>query len=335
MEHTGHLAVSATGTTSTAPGLVESKISSVEGVTGVVATTYEPAALVIGDRRQYALLHTVPNNSARFSSAGIKPSGNVQVLLGKRMMPENVSVEMPGTASLIFEGRGKEPKLTAVDVVGTFETGLYEYDSTWVLIRERDYALLKGAQEFHPSAYAVFVEDPFSSSGVAARLKEALGSGFEVVDWREANKPLFAAMALERKVALFVIALIVLVSALNIATTLTLLVNERLPDIAVLRTCGASSKMLAAVFLVEGWILSAAGIAIGTVAGILTGIVVNGSGLISLPAEVYSLNRVDVVIAPSDVAMAGAATLVICTIAMALPVLKAAGTRPLENLRVK
>ena len=76
------------------------------------------------------------------------------------------------------------------------------------------------------------------------KFDEILGENFKVVDWQEANRPLFAALSLERKVALAIISLIIFIAALNITTTLALLVNERRLDIAVLRTCGAQTRRL-------------------------------------------------------------------------------------------
>jgi cell division protein FtsX len=115
-------------------------------------------------------------------------------------------------------------------------------------------------RQFTPSVLSVSVADIYRANETAENIRKTLGENFRVVDWQEANRPLFAALSLERKVAFAVIALIIFVAALNITTTLALLVGERRSDIAVLRTCGARSRSLMTIFLLEGVFLAFAGI---------------------------------------------------------------------------
>jgi lipoprotein-releasing system permease protein len=108
-----------------------------------------------------------------------------------------------------------------------------------------------------------------------------------------------------------------------------------MPDIAILRTCGANTKKLAAVFILEGWILSLIGISLGVAAGVSFSFFANRFRLISLPQEVYSLNSVPMSIDPYSVAAAAALTFLLCTAAMTVPVLRAARAKPLDNLRLR
>ncbi len=335
LSNTGHIIVSDYGKVRAAQGLVAARIRSAEGVELVKPTTFEPAALLIDGVLSYAVLRAVEDGTPGFvhEGSGEQHSG-LPLIVGKRLF--DLRKKDPGAeALLVFSGSEGGSSQVAVNIAGNLETGLYEYDSTWVEIRQTDFARLKGNDTFSPTAYTVFVEDPYSSDKVAARLRKKLGAGYEVIDWREANKPLFSALALERQVALWIIALIVIVALLNITTTLSLLVKERLPDIAILRTCGANTRKLAAVFLVEGWILSLSGIILGTCAGLVFCFAANNFRLISLPQEVYSLNSVSFAVDPTSVAAASAITLGLCTLAMAVPVARAARAKPLENLRLK
>jgi len=335
-EHTGHITVTPDGTVTAGKAIVTARISEVEGVDRVVPTTFEAAAFVTGDEKRYAVLRVVPDDSPGFGAAeSDKPAGEpgIPVLAGGRLMRDQVSV--PTTAELVLSTGRETAGWRTVRVAGTFTTGLYEYDSTWLRVRESDYMKLKGQVEFEPGIYSVYVDDPFSVDAVASIIAERLGPGFEVIDWREANRPLFSALVLERRVALIVIAIIVLIAAMNITTTLSLLVHERLPDIAVLRTCGATTRALAAVFLLEGWILSLAGIAGGSAAGMLFTAAANRLELISIPAEVYSLSSVTVILSPGDVILAACGAFLLCTAAMAVPIVHATRSRPLDNLRLK
>lgn len=334
LESTGHITVRETGEFSASKALMISRIGGVDDVRQVIPTTFEASAVFIGGQNSYAVIRVLPDSSSVFGPDDNR--GNEQhpgVFLGKRLFfwPES---DATPSADLVFstdDGIKREP----VRIEGSFETGIYDYDSTWVYIRETDYIKLKGIAEFHPDAYIVYVEDPFRSGGVRTELQKEFGGGAEVVDWQEANKPLFSALALERRIALWVIALIVIVAALNITTTLALLVRERLPDLAILRTCGATSRMLGAVFLLEGWILALAGISLGIASGIAFSVAAGSFRWISLPEEVYSLSSIEPLVEPLSVASAAFAAFVVCTVATAFPVIRAMRTKPLENLRLK
>ena len=160
-----------------------------------------------------------------------------------------------------------------------------------------------------------------------------LGENFQVVDWQEANQPLFAALSLERKVSLAIISLIIFIAALNITTTLALLVNERRFDIAVLRTCGAKSKTLILVFLWEGLLIGIIGIVSGVIVGLLACFFGNYFRLVSLSAEVYSLSYIPFNISFSSVLLIIVTALLICLLATVYPAYRASRMKPLDNLR--
>jgi lipoprotein-releasing system permease protein len=337
LSNTGHIIVSDLGVQSTDAQLVSAKIRLDKDVTSVAATTFEPAALMADGVLHYAVLRAVADETPGFRGTGQNVDGEehrLPLLAGKRLVMDTRE-DRRGEALLVFSGADGGSSQVDVKITGTFETGLFEYDSTWVRIRQGDFARLKGTDRFRPTAFTVFVRDPFVSDRTAERLRKTLGSGYQVVDWQEANKPLFSALALERKIALWIIALIVIVALLNITTTLSLLVKERLPDIAILRTCGANTKKLAAVFLLEGWILSLIGITLGVGAGVVFSLIANRFRLISLPGEVYSLNSIRLVVDPFSVMVAAILTFLLCTAAMAIPVLRAAQAKPLDNLRLR
>ena len=116
--------------------------------------------------------------------------------------------------------------------------------------------------------FSVTVIDPFKSKETAQRFNQLLGKGFRITDWQDANKPLFGALSLERKVSFAIISLILFIAALNITSTLSILATERAADMAILRACGAGAGKLMSVFLLEGLILGVAGIAVGLILGL-------------------------------------------------------------------
>ncbi len=332
---TGHITIRPEGTVRASDALVKGRIGSVEGVDSVEATTFDPAAISLGGAQSYVLIRVVPDSLAEFASVSEteKDREEIPVVLGSRLITAEQGSELTG--SNLFFGGPEGLESQPVRVAGTIETGIYEYDSTWIYVRESDYLLLMGLESFVPGAYIVRVSDPFESQEVAERIRKEMGPDFEVVDWQEANRPLFTALSLERRVALWIIALIVVVAMLNITTTLSLLVRERFSDIAVLRTLGADTRMLSAVFLLEGWILALSGIVLGCLLGLGFCVAANAFKWISLPPEVYSLSDVRLIPRLFIVAGASVVTFVVANAAMAIPVVKAANVKPLEILRRK
>jgi len=140
-------------------------------------------------------------------------------------------------------------------------------------------------------------------------------------------------LSLERRVALAIISLIIFIAALNITTTLALLVNERRLDIAVLRTCGARARQLIFIFLIEGLLLGFVGIFGGAVLGLLGCVLGNHFRVVSISKEVYSLSYIPFRSDLETIALIIFVAFLLCLTATAYPAFKASRMKPLENLR--
>ncbi|MDQ3373630.1 MAG: FtsX-like permease family protein, partial [Acidobacteriota bacterium] len=186
---------------------------------------------------------------------------------------------------------------------------------------------------FSPAILSVSVKNIFKADKIADRIRAKLGENFKVIDWQEANQPLFAALSLEKRVGLAIFALIIFIAALNITTTLALLVNERKFDIAILRTCGVKTRSLILIFLLEGLFLGFSGTFFGVILGLLGCFLGNYFKIISLSAEVYSLNYIPFHPDTTNVLLIISITYVLCLAAAAYPALRASRVKPLENLR--
>jgi lipoprotein-releasing system permease protein len=180
---------------------------------------------------------------------------------------------------------------------------------------------------------SVETADIYRTSETAARIRSALGAEFSVVDWQEANRPLFAALALERKTVSLIVALIVVVAALNITTTLVLVVVERRAEIAILGALGASASSVSAIFVCEGAIIGALGSITGAALGLAACFVGDRYKLVSLPADVYSLSFVPFHPRAGEAALAVAVAFVICLVATIYPARRAARLRVADALR--
>jgi lipoprotein-releasing system permease protein len=154
-----------------------------------------------------------------------------------------------------------------------------------------------------------------------------------MVDWQEANRPLFTALAFERRIGIIIIALIVLIAALNITTTLIMIVAERRRDIAILGAMGATTRSIMSIFIFEGAIVGMVGAVAGVALGAIAIVITNRYRLISLPADVYSISNVPLTLHIWDLALAALVALAISIVATIYPARAAARVRPAEMLR--
>ena len=227
------------------------------------------------------------------------------------------------------EGSGATRRLRAA---GIFRSGLFEYDSTWI------YVAFETASEFAgnnhtASVMSVQVSDPDNVKKAAASVATTLGNSYTLLDWQQANQPLFAALALERRMGLFIIGLIIAIAALNITTMLILVVVERRRDIAILNALGATRAGVMLLFIIEGAVVGAIGAAAGVVLGLVACFVGNYFKLVSLPADVYSISNVPLIAQPGEITLAAALAFALSVLATIYPARTASRMRPVEALR--
>lgn len=228
---------------------------------------------------------------------------------------------------------GLAPRFRRVRIAGLFESGLYEYDASWVYVSLDTAASFAGMDEPAASVISVDVTDIYAVERVSAQLRERLGPEYTTVNWQEANRPLFAALALERRMGLFIIALIIVMAVLNITATLVLLVVERKADIAVLGAMGARARSIMLVFVIEGAVLGLIGIVAGVALGLAACFVGDKYKLVSLPADIYSISNVPFHTRPLDIALAALVAFALSLLATIYPARAAARLRPAEALR--
>lgn len=302
---------------------VAANLGEIENVRLVSATDNEPALLAGPDSTNYAVVRV----------SGINNSGTeIEIAAGAELASKS-GLKQGDKAEIVALENESTPTTVPVRVSNLLNTGIFEYDSTWIIVSPDNFIRIFHQTEFVPSALEIFVNDIYESDGTAAKIRERTSGNFRVVDWQEANRPLFAALSLERKAALVIISLIIFVAVLNIATMLALLVNERRRDIAILRTFGALAKTVVAMFVIEGLILGFLGVVSGVLLGLSACMIANYFRLINLSAEVYFLSYIPLRPAVVDVLTISLFAMILCLIATIYPSIKAAGVKPLENLR--
>ena len=300
-------------------------IENVENVTGFAS---ESIFLVGPSFSNQAVLSTVDPPNGEATGDGI------MVSVGSELA-ERSGLQAGSVAEIVMLGDGSETRLSRATVTGVFRTGLFDFDSTSVRLSAAGFAKLSGEPQFLPRSLNIAVKDVYRSDETAGLIRKKTGSEFRVIDWQEANRPLFAALSLEKKVAFTIILLIIVIAVLNITTTLALLVIERRTDIAILRTCGAKAKSLVLMFVLEGLLLGTIGILGGTILGLFACWAANASRLISLPADVYSIAYVPLRSAVTDVLIIAAVAFALCLIATFYPAFAASRIKPMENFRIQ
>ncbi|HEX9929775.1 MAG TPA: ABC transporter permease [Pyrinomonadaceae bacterium] len=312
------------------------KIRQIEGVEKVSAQSFDNALLIGKTDSAFAVLRGLQEGKSQTTNNEQRAANKIKIELG-RILAEKTGLKM-GDAAEIVSGSGQigesfAPVSNAVEVAGIFETGFYEYDSTWIRLSLSDVAKLTGKNLSTVSIIAVETANIYKSNETARKISEQIGADYKILDWREANRPLFAALALERRIALLIIGLIIFVAALNITTTLALSVSERRFDIAVLRACGAGARKIVSIFLIEGLMLASIGLIAGVLLGISVCFLANQLDLIYLPADVYEVGSISLQVNAGEVLLIAAMVLFLSFPASAIPARAAARMRPLENLK--
>ena len=232
---------------------------------------------------------------------------------------------------------GMVPKYIRFRVVGIFNSGFFDYDSSWAFIRLSDAQELFGLGDVI-SVIQFKLDDIYRAGEVAHQLEQAAdlasGShGFMATSWMEQNKPLFRALRLERVVTYITIGLIVLVAALNILISLIMMVMEKTKDIAVLMSLGTKKAQIRRVFIAQGVLIGVIGTAIGLVLGYAISYAGGHYHPIALSAEVYSIDYVPFAPRLMDGIIVALVSIGISFVATIYPSWAAARILPAEALR--
>jgi lipoprotein-releasing system permease protein len=179
---------------------------------------------------------------------------------------------------------GVLPRLKQMTVVGTFDSGHFEYDSGLVMVHEQDAARIFRFDG--PTGVRLKLKDLNQAREVAAQLQTTLSGDFLIRDWTRQNRTWFSAVQLEKRMMFIILTLIVAVAAFNLVSTLVMTVTDKRADIAILRTLGASPGSIMGIFMVQG---AAVGV-IGTLAGLLLGLGVALNIDVIVPALEHALN---------------------------------------------
>ena len=258
------------------------------------------------------------------------------IILGKDMA-DNLGATVGSPVTVVSpQGEltpfGTVPKYTRFRVVGIFNSGFFDYDSTWAFTRLSDAQRLFGLGNLI-SVLEFKIDDLDKADAVAAEVENAAGSGFMATNALRQNSALFKALKTERLVTFITIGLIVFVAALNILISLIMMVMEKTKDIAVLMSMGTRRRQVRNVFIAQGVLIGVIGTLIGIIAGYAIAYAGGRYHVISLSPEVYSINYVPFAPRVADGLWIAVFTLLVSFVATLYPSWSASRILPAEALR--
>jgi lipoprotein-releasing system permease protein len=223
------------------------------------------------------------------------------------------------------------PKYVHFRLAGTYHTGFYQYDSQMGFVRLTDAQRLFDEPDLI-SVISFRVDDPNRAPEIAKTIEQAAGKGYMTTNWTDQNRELFQALKLEQAVTFIVIALIVIVAALNILIALTMMVMEKARDIAVMMSFGVNPGQVRRIFMLQGLLISL----IGTILGLALGYFASWAGghyHIPLSPDVYSIDTLPFAPRIVDGVIVSAVSIGISLLATLYPSSSAARILPAEGLR--
>jgi lipoprotein-releasing system permease protein len=267
---------------------------------------------------------------------GVKKAGLPGIIMGSELAGRLGVLRGDTVRLLVPTGEtgplGMLPKVREFYLAGVFEVGMFEYDSNLVLTSMADAQDLFG-MDGSITGYELKLDDIYKAPEVKKVLENELGPPYIAKDWIEMNRNLFYALKLEKATMFIILTFIILVASFNIVSTLMMNVIEKQREIAILKAMGATNRGIMAVFMIQGVLIGVVGTALGVISGYVLGYLLNRYELIKLPAEVYYLSHLPVLMKLRDFVLVSAAALVISFSATIYPAWQAAKLDPIEPLR--
>jgi lipoprotein-releasing system permease protein len=224
------------------------------------------------------------------------------------------------------------PRISQFEVTGTFESGMYEYDNAYAFVDLGAGQAMVGLDSA-VTGIEVRATDRWVAPALALVIFDSLGFPYRTIDWQQQNSALFRALKLEKLGMAVILALITLVAAFNIVSTLTMVVRDKQREIGILKAMGLRSASVRRIFLIQGAVIGGVGTGLGLALGLLTGVALDKYHLITLDPQIYFIDHLPVITEPLDVLMIAVASLAVATLATLYPAVQAAKLYPVDAIR--
>ncbi|MEW6051859.1 MAG: ABC transporter permease [Candidatus Zixiibacteriota bacterium] len=307
-------------------------ISSASEGDGIIVRGIDPAA----EQRTANIERDITSGVYSFAPKVIDGDTIAGIILGSDLA-ERLAVGLDDPV-VLYSLRGDElrsnsrPRIAKFYLAGTFETGMYEFDS------QLAYISLASAQHLFKTGDAVNtvhlkLQDIYLANKLTGVIDSVLGRRYDVVPWNILHKNLFTWIAIEKKILFLGFILIVIVAAFSIISTLVMMTMEKRTEIGILKTLGATPSAVRRIFVYKGLLIAAGGVLGGWILALGGAFLQNRYKLVSLPADIYFISYVPIDAHLIDFLVAGALTVLICYLAALYPALQAARISVVEVLR--
>lgn len=285
---------------------------------------------------------TIAESMREGNLSDLKPGLN-RIILGRSLSyqlqvgrGDTVTIMIPGSAK---SGGAPVPRLQQFEVVGVFEVGLQEHDSSLALVHWQDAAALRNVAG--PTGIRLKFADVLEAPRLAEQALHRLAPGLQVRDWTQENQAYFRAVRIEKTMMGLILMLIVAVAVFNIVATLVMVVTDKRTDIAILRTLGLSPRGVLAAFMTQGlligWLGTAIGVGLGLALALNVDVIVpaleTAFGFHIMDPDVYYVAGIPSETHARDVLLIALAALILTFAATIYPSLRAARVPPAEALR--
>jgi lipoprotein-releasing system permease protein len=324
----------------------------VEKVPHVAATTpfiYNQSMLTTKERMQGVVVRGIdPTSEAKVTDLGKNMTSGIlgDLEKGGRKLPgiiigedlaRKLGVSIHDSVTMVNPlgeetAMGIVPKMKKFEIVGFFDAGMYDYNTSFV------YIALPDAQKYFDmpgrvSGIQVRVDDIYHADTISAQIQKSAGYPFYTRNWMEMNKNFFSALLLEKIGMSLILVVIIIVASFNIVGTLAMIVMEKSREIAILKSMGSSSKSIVKIFMFAGIVIGIVGTAIGVMIGYGAVTVITRTDVISLPKDVYQVSHLPLSISGVDILFISLTALGISFLATLYPAWQAAKQDPVEVLR--
>lgn len=243
------------------------------------------------------------------------------------------------TPKIQITAAGAIPRMKRLKVVGIFRLGAYEYDSVMALMNYKDSGRIYQIPKNSVSGFRLKLNDPMAARETAEQAKDKLGDEYSTMTWIEEFKTLFKMIEIEKLTMFTIMSLIVAVAVFNVVSTLVMVVTEKRPEIAILRTLGMSPAQIMMIFMVQGVFIGFFGAIIGILLGLL--IAFNVNSIITFIEGIFGGNvgnafyvmEIPSIVIWSDIYVVALITFGLASVATLYPAWKASRTQPAEALR--
>ena len=267
---------------------------------------------------------------------GDLPKGRNELMIGDEIAARN-GLEKGDTCIIVspqttLSPTGLIPRMKKFTISGVFKSGLYDIDNGTVVTD------LRTAQKLFKldnkvNYIQIFIKDMFDVDRIREKLLEILPPRFSIISWKEHNAALYTALDLEKTVLFFTLSLIIVVASLNIIAGLILLVIQKIKDIGILLSYGASPKTIRKIFFIQGAIIGITGTAAGVLTGLGFSFMANKFELIKIPQEIYQMSHVSFNIRLTDLLAVIGISLLISFTATLIPSGKASSVKIVDAVK--